>query len=379
MRLRSCPSWRGLATACVGAVTGACRPRRRLSRLRTDARCSASPAASHAGIPPPPGAAPRRARRPRLPPSGTSPYGELAAAVDGLAAWLVAARARRRRSRRRDGGERAGDGRGDVRRVGLGAVGVPISVRSTAEEAARLLTHARAARAALRRGARRRRARRPRRRPALPPFVCRARTCRCAPRIVRRAARAGAPRAPRAPRPDDLAVLAYTSGTTGAPEGRDDHARQPAVVDARLRAARAATRRTASAPCLSPLTHTPVLRLASALPRARSARRRCCWRSSTSARVLDAVERFGITDLPLIGGMVFDVVALGEHPARGAPHGREGLGRRRADADGREARAGAHLRRRRDHRGLRPDRVDRRRHHGARHQRLRSRRAPSAA
>lgn len=31
--------------------------------------------------------------------------------------------------------------------------------------------------------------------------------------------------------------------------------------------------------------------------------------------VLDAVERFGVTDLPLIGGMTFDVVAMGEVPA----------------------------------------------------------------
>ena len=67
--------------------------------------------------------------------------------------------------------------------------------------------------------------------------------------------------------------------------------------------------------CLSPLTHTPVL-VSHLLCRVLVGATAVLFERFDLGGVLDAVERFGITDLPLIGGMVFDVVAMGTVSAR---------------------------------------------------------------
>ena len=144
-------------------------------------------------------------------------FGDLSAAVDGLAAWLV------------QRGLGAGDHIGVMAAnepavVGMmfavwavGGVAVPIAVRSTAPEATQLLTHSRA-RAVLCDTSRTAVAREAAAAAGVAAYACEP-TVPLRPRIIRR----GAPRpkrpSTRAPRPDDLAVLAYTSGTTGAPQG----------------------------------------------------------------------------------------------------------------------------------------------------------------
>jgi len=62
--------------------------------------------------------------------------------------------------------------------------------------------------------------------------------------------------------------------------------------------------------CLSPLTHTPVL-VSHLLCRVLLGATAVLLERFDVGAVLGAVERFGITDLSLIGGMVFDVVAMG--------------------------------------------------------------------
>src|SRR2546428_9287915 len=66
--------------------------------------------------------------------------------------------------------------------------------------------------------------------------------------------------------------------------------------------------------CLSPLTHTPVL-VSHLLCRVLAGSSAVLFERFDLGMVLEAVERHGITDLSLIGGMVFDVVQAGSVPA----------------------------------------------------------------
>src|SRR5213593_3401598 len=132
-------------------------------------------------------------------------YAELAAAAEGLAAWL----ARRGVGAGQHVGVLAANEPALVAMLyalwGLGAVAVPIGVRATAAEAARLLAHARAsslladsAHAAL--------AREAAAAVGIPAWAC-APAPPLAPRFLRRGTARPAPRS-------RLAAIAYTSGTT---------------------------------------------------------------------------------------------------------------------------------------------------------------------
>jgi fatty-acyl-CoA synthase len=232
------------------------------------------------------------------------PYAELAAAVDDLARWL----ARRGVGARQHVGVVAANDPALVASLfalwGLGAAAVPIAVRATAEEVARTLTHAHAS-ALLADAPRADVARDAAVAAGIPAHVCE-RDLPLRPRSLRR----GRPATTRRSR---LAAIAYTSGTTGAPKGvmlthenflwatlacahaRGDHAHGVGA-------------------CLSPLTHTPVL-VSHLLCRVLLGAGAVLFERFDLGTVLEAVERFGITDLPLIGGMVFDVVAMGSVPA----------------------------------------------------------------
>jgi len=236
-------------------------------------------------------------------------FGALAAAVDELAVWLSAR------------------GVGATQRVGvmaanepamvaacyalwgLGATVVPIAVRSTPGETALLLAHARAGAllcdtpridagrdAAIDAG--------------LPLFAVEP-DLPLRPRIARRTLSRVA--AARAPRPTDLAVLAYTSGTTGTPKGvMLPHAN---LFWAALACAGARGDSADSVGAsISPLTHTPVF-VSHLLCRILSGATTVLLEKFDLPNLFEAVEQFGVTDLPLIGGMVFEVVSLGGVPA----------------------------------------------------------------
>jgi fatty-acyl-CoA synthase len=236
-------------------------------------------------------------------------YCELCAAVDELAAWLV----------------KRGLGAGDHIGVmaanepamvammfavwGMGAAAVPIGVRSTAAEAAQLLAHSRS-RALLSDAPRLELARDAAASASVPAYVCEA-DVPLRPRVLRRAP-SPRERTPRTPRPESLAVLAYTSGTTGAPKGvMVTHAN---LFWSTLACATArGDRPEGIGACLSPLTHTPVF-VSHLLCRVLLGAGAVLVEKFDVAAVLESVRRFGITDLPLIAGMVFDVVALKEIP-----------------------------------------------------------------
>jgi acyl-CoA synthetase (AMP-forming)/AMP-acid ligase II len=238
-------------------------------------------------------------------------YGALVAAVDELAAWLA--------KRGVGGGQHvaimAANGPAMVAATyaawGLGAVSVPIAVRSTAAETAQLLAHARVGaiicdddRADVAREAAA---------SAGVPAVAVDADLPFRPRIVRRGSAAMRAAAPRAPRPQDLALLAYTSGTTGAPKGamiRHAHLLWAALA---CGGARGDTESGVGA-SISPLTHTPVF-VSHLLCRILVGATVVLLEKFDVATVLEAVERFGITDLPLIGGMVFEIVTAGDVPA----------------------------------------------------------------
>ena len=237
------------------------------------------------------------------------PFGELADAVDGLARWLV----------------RHGAGAGDAIGVmaanepamvamtyavwGIGAMTVPIAVRSTAEEVARLLVHAHA-RGLLCDAARRGVARDAATTAGVPAWACNP-DLPLAPRVAVRTRRLPSRRA-RPPRAEDRASIAYTSGTTGAPKG---------VVLTHANfwwSALACGSARGDGPdgvgaCLSPLTHTPVL-VSHLLCRVLAGATAVLLEKFELGNVLAAVERFAITDLSLIGGMVFEVVDMGSVP-----------------------------------------------------------------
>jgi len=238
-------------------------------------------------------------------------YAELANAVDDLAAWLA----------------QRGLGSGQHLAVmapnapamvaatyaawGLGAVSVPIAVRSTAQEAAQLLTHSRA-RALICDGERAEVARQAAAAAGIAAVVVDA-DLPLLPRLLRRAPAAARSATPRSPGPHDLAVLAYTSGTTGAPKGamiRHAHLLWSALACGAARG----DREHGVGASISPLTHTPVF-VSHLLCRVLAGATTVLLERFDTAAVLDSVEQFGVTDLPLIGGMVFDVVALGDVPA----------------------------------------------------------------
>jgi len=236
-------------------------------------------------------------------------YGELSAAVDALAAWL----AKR--------GLGAGDHVGVIAANepalvammfavwGIGAVAVPISVRSTPPEATHLVSHARL-KAVLCDSARVDLARAAATAAAIPAYACEP-DLPLRPRVVRRAP-VQRSHAPRPPRPEALAVLAYTSGTTGKPKGvMVTHAN---LLWATLACATArGDRPDGVGACLSPLTHTPVL-VSHLLCRVLLGAGAVLLEKFDVGAVLAATECFGITDLPLIAGMVFDIVALRSIP-----------------------------------------------------------------
>jgi fatty-acyl-CoA synthase len=237
-------------------------------------------------------------------------YGELSVAVDALSGWLA----------------KRGHGAGDHIGVlaanepamvamtfavwGIGAAAVPIGVRSTPREVTHLVIHGRVT-AVLCDSAHVDVARAAAAAAAIPAYACEP-DLPLRPRVVRRGP-VPRGRAPRPPRPEGLAVLAYTSGTTGAPKGvMVTHAN---LLWAALACAAArGDRPDGVGACLSPLTHTPVF-VSHLLCRVLLGAGAVLLEKFDVGALLDTVERCGVTDLPLIAGMVFDIVALRSVPA----------------------------------------------------------------
>ena len=237
-------------------------------------------------------------------------YGALATTIDELGAWLA----------------RRGLGSGDAVGImaanepavvamlyavwGLGAVVVPVSVRATAEETTRQLEHARA-RALLCDTKRIDVARDAGAAVGVPVFAC-APAPPLAPVIVRRPRRRLRGR-PGAPRTEGLAAIAYTSGSSGSPKGvmlshRNFFWASLACAQAR------GDRPEGVGACLSALTHVPVL-VSHLLCRILLGATAVLLEKFDVDSVLASAERWGVTDLPLIGGMVFDVAGRSDVPA----------------------------------------------------------------
>jgi acyl-CoA synthetase (AMP-forming)/AMP-acid ligase II len=191
---------------------------------------------------------------------------------------------------------------------GIGAVAVPVSVRATPAEASRLLVHARAT-ALVCDEARAEVAREVARTAGVTALVC-APAPPLAPHLLRR----GAPsaRTARPPRPPDRAAIAYTSGSSGDPKGvvLSHHN----LLWATLACAQARGDGPESVgACMSPLSHVPVL-VSHLLCRVLLGASAVLFEKFDVASVLEATAHHAITDLPLIGGMVHDVVGLASVP-----------------------------------------------------------------
>ena len=238
------------------------------------------------------------------------PYGLVSEAVDRLADWL----ARRGIGAGQHVGVMAANEPAMVAMTfalwGLGAATVPIAVRSTGEEAALLLEHARAV-ALLCDTARSDVARSAAASVSIPAFACEA-DLPLRPRVLRRGR--GAAASPRPPLPGRLAVIAYTSGTTGSPKGVMVSHANLLWASLACATARGDTAEGVGA-SISPLTHTPVF-VSHLLCRVLLGATAVLLEKFDLSALLEAVERFGVTDLPLIGGMVFDVVSTGGVSAR---------------------------------------------------------------
>jgi acyl-CoA synthetase (AMP-forming)/AMP-acid ligase II len=190
----------------------------------------------------------------------------------------------------------------------LGATVVPLSVRSTMDEAAHCLNHARC-RALLCDPARKDVAREAARRTRTAAFVVEP---TFPLRMRSLCGQVGQSRAPGRPTPDTLAVITYTSGTTGSPKGvMITHANLwwAALVCSTARSDRPET----VGACLSPLTHMPVF-VSHLLCRILHGSTAVLVEKFEIGAVLDTVRRHAITDLTLIAGMVFDVTRLGNIP-----------------------------------------------------------------
>jgi len=236
------------------------------------------------------------------------PFGTLADAAAELAAWLA--------KRGVGGGQPVGVMAANEPAIvvmlyavwALGAVAVPVSARATAGEAARLLAHARAG--TLLCDPRRADVARDAAKAAGALAVCCDPTPPLAPRAQNRAKRRAT--RPRAVVPGALAAIAYTSGSTGHPKGvMLTHAN---LLWATLACAQArGDDAQGVGACLSPLTHVPVL-VSHLLCRVLLGARAVLLEKFDVGAVLEAAARHRVTDLPLIGGMVFDVVAQGAVP-----------------------------------------------------------------
>ncbi|HXJ36172.1 MAG TPA: AMP-binding protein [Candidatus Eisenbacteria bacterium] len=236
-------------------------------------------------------------------------YGELATAVDDLAGWLA----------------RRGLGSGDAIGVmaanepaivamlyavwGLGAVVVPVSTRATAEEVGRQLEHARA-RALLCDTKRVAVARDGAAAIGIPLFACEP-ALPLHPAIVRRPRRRLRGR-PRSPRAEALAAIAYTSGSSGSPKGVMLTHRNFFWAGLACAQARGDTPQSVGA-CMSALTHVPVL-VSHLLCRIFLGSTAVLLEKFDVDSVLEAAERWAVTDLPLIGGMVFEVTQRADVP-----------------------------------------------------------------
>jgi acyl-CoA synthetase (AMP-forming)/AMP-acid ligase II len=190
----------------------------------------------------------------------------------------------------------------------IGAVVVPINARSSAEETANLLTHSRC-RALVCDAGRSEPAKQAASSAAVAAFVCEASLPLRLRVLLRRGliVRRSAP-----PTPEATAVIAYTSGTTGSPKGvavTHSNLFWAAVVCSSARGDQPDT----VGACLSPLTHTPVY-VSHLLCRVFCGSTAVLLEKFDTAATLEAVEQHAITDLTLIGGMVFDVTQLASVP-----------------------------------------------------------------